>query len=108
MKLGSLSNDLRDGCPVLVDQNLNFMVRVDNLVENWQLAIENWSIVAPALREIYEKLNRGLIEGAIPFDTSLLSAPFPRAYQWLDGSAYVTHVELLRNCLLYTSPSPRD
>ena len=96
MKLGSLSNDLRDGCPVLVDQNLNFMVRVDNLVKNWQLAIENWSIVAPALREIYEKLNRGLIEGAIPFDTSLLSAPFPRAYQWLDGSAYVTHVELLR------------
>ena len=52
MKLGSLSNDLRDGCPVLVDQNLNFMVRVDNLVKNWQLAIENWSIVAPALREI--------------------------------------------------------
>ena len=96
MKLGSLSNDLRDGCPVLVDQNLNFMVRVDNLVKNWQLAIENWSIVAPALREIYEKLNGGLIEGAIPFDTSLLSAPFPRAYQWLDGSAYVTHVELLR------------
>ena len=57
MKLGSLSNDLRDGCPVLVDQNLNFMVRVDNLVKNWQLAIENWSIVTPALREIYEKLN---------------------------------------------------
>ena len=37
MKLGSLSNDLRDGCPVLVVQNLNFMVRVDNLIENLSL-----------------------------------------------------------------------
>ena len=96
MKLGSISNNSRDGCPVLVDRYLRHMVPVNNVIDNWQLGIENWSAVSPKLEKIYEKLDKGLAEGAIPYDRSKLSAPFPRAYQWLDGSAYVTHVELLR------------
>ena len=96
MKLGSISNNSRDGCPVLVDRYLKHMVPVNNVIDNWQLGIENWSAVSPKLEKIYEKLDKGLAEGAIPYDRSKLSAPFPRAYQWLDGSAYVTHVELLR------------
>jgi fumarylacetoacetate (FAA) hydrolase len=31
-----------------------------------------------------------------PFDTSTCLAPLPRAYQFLDGSAYVNHVDLVR------------
>ena len=96
MKLGSISNNSRDGCPVLVDRCLRYMVPVNNVIDNWQLGIENWSAVSPKLERIYEKLDKGLAEGAIPYDRSKLSAPFPRAYQWLDGSAYVTHVDLLR------------
>ena len=96
MKLGSISNNSRDGCPVLVDRCLRYMVPVNNVIDNWQLGIENWSAVSPKLERIYEKLDKGVAEGAIPYDRSKLSAPFPRAYQWLDGSAYVTHVELLR------------
>ena len=96
MKLGSISDNSRDGCPVLVDRGLRYMIPVNNVINNWQLAIENWSVVSPKLEKIYEKLDKGLAEGASPYDRSKLSAPFPRAYQWLDGSAYVTHVELLR------------
>ena len=96
MKLGSISNNSRDGCPVLVDSYLKYMVPVNNVIDNWQLAIENWSAVSPKLEKIYEKPDKGLAEGASLYDRSKLSAPFPRAYQWLDGSAYVTHVELLR------------
>ena len=96
MKLGSIADNSRDGCPVLVDRCLRYMVPVNNVIDNWQLAIENWSAVSPKLEKIYEKLDKGLAEGASPYDRSKLSAPFPRAYQWLDGSAYVTHVELLR------------
>ena len=96
MKLGSISNNSRDGCPVLVDRYLRHMVPVNNVIDNWQLGIENWSAVSPKLEKIYEKLDKGLAEGAIAYDRSKLSAPFPRAYQWLDGSAYVTDVELLR------------
>ena len=96
MKLGSIADNSCDGCPVLVDRCLRCMVPVNNVIDNWQLAIENWSAVSPKLQKIYEKLDKGLAEGASPYDRSKLSAPFPRAYQWLDGSAYVTHVELLR------------
>ena len=96
MKLGSIYDNFRDGCPVLVDRCLRYMVPVNNVIDNWQLGIENWSAVSPKLGRIYEKLDKGLAEGVIPYDASKLSAPFPRVYQWLDGSAYVTHVELLR------------
>tara|TARA_A100001035_G_scaffold189269_1_gene151066 strand:- start:121 stop:1101 length:981 start_codon:yes stop_codon:yes gene_type:complete len=96
MKLGSISDNSRDGCPVLVDRGLRYMIPVNNVINNWQLAIENWSEVSPKLEKIYEKLDKGLAEGASAYDRSKLAAPFPRAYQWLDGSAYVTHVELLR------------
>ena len=96
MKLGSISDNSRDGCPVLVDRGLRYMIPVNNVINNWQFAIENWSEVSPKLEKIYEKLDKGLAEGASAYDRSKLAAPFPRAYQWLDGSAYVTHVELLR------------
>ena len=96
MKLGSISDNSRDGCPVLVDRGLRYMIPVNNVINNWQLAIENWSEVSPKLEKIYEKLDKGLAEGASAYDRSKLAAPFPRAYQWLDGSAYVTHVDLLR------------
>jgi fumarylacetoacetate (FAA) hydrolase len=32
----------------------------------------------------------------VSLDIGTLAAPFPRAYQWLDGSAYLTHVERVR------------
>lgn len=32
----------------------------------------------------------------LPFDAAAALAPLPRAYQFLDGSAYVNHVELVR------------
>ena len=96
MKLGSISANSRDGCPVLVDRCLRYMVAVNNVIDYWQVAIENWAAVSPKLGKIYGKLDKGLAEGAIPYDRSKLSAPFPIAYQWLDCSAYVTHVELLR------------
>jgi len=33
---------------------------------------------------------------ALRFDARACAAPLPRAYQWLDGSAYLHHVELVR------------
>jgi fumarylacetoacetate (FAA) hydrolase len=32
----------------------------------------------------------------MPFDPAKAASPLPRAYQWLDGSAYVNHVALVR------------
>tara|TARA_Y100000588_G_scaffold392514_1_gene504759 strand:- start:275 stop:1255 length:981 start_codon:yes stop_codon:yes gene_type:complete len=96
VKLGSLANGNRDGCLVLVDDNLRKAIKVVNVVETMQEAIENWSQLEAELMDISLRLNRGLAADAMPFDSAKMKSPFPRAFQWLDGSAYVNHVELLR------------
>jgi fumarylacetoacetate (FAA) hydrolase len=61
-----------------------------------QHVLENWSGLAPRLQALSERLNAGEAQGAFALDTAKLAAPLPRAYQWVDGSAYVVHVELVR------------
>src|SRR5262249_35224202 len=58
--------------------------------------IDDWHNTAPRLMRVYDLLNEGEAEGARPFHPAECAAPLPRAYQWADGSAYVTHVELVR------------
>jgi fumarylacetoacetate (FAA) hydrolase len=41
-------------------------------------------------------LNTKTAEYVMSFDPAACAAPLPRALQWADGSAYVTHVELVR------------
>ena len=36
------------------------------------------------------------LAGSDPFDPTARHSPLPRAYRWVDGSAYVNHVELVR------------
>jgi fumarylacetoacetate (FAA) hydrolase len=60
--------------------------------------------VAPALVTLSIELNAGRLPDAIPFDAAEAMAPLPRAYQWLDGSAYVNHVELVRRARGATMP----
>lgn len=96
MKLGSVANGTRDGSLVLVDANFEKMVGVDHLASTLQAAIEDWYHIRPSLSKIYSQLNKGQIQDSIPYDPNLMMAPFPRAFQWLDGSAYVNHVELVR------------
>src|SRR6202008_215675 len=42
------------------------------------------------------ELNESAPMGSFSFRPQDCAAPLPRAYQWADGSAYVTHVELVR------------
>ena len=46
--------------------------------------------------EINRRLNSETMSDSMPYDPNVMAAPLPRAYQWLDGSAYVNHVELVR------------
>jgi fumarylacetoacetate (FAA) hydrolase len=41
-------------------------------------------------------LNEGHLSGSFELDVARLAAPLPRAHQFLDGSAYLNHVELVR------------
>jgi fumarylacetoacetate (FAA) hydrolase len=64
--------------------------------ETLQTALDHWPVHGPRLMRLYDLLNRGDADNVKPFDPRACAAPLPRAYQWADGSAYVTHVELVR------------
>jgi len=95
MKLASLRHG-RDGMLAVVARDLSRCVPVPDIVPTLQRALDDWKNIAPRLAEIYTRLNEGNTEDAKPFDPKACAAPLPRAHQWADGSAYVTHVELVR------------
>ncbi|WP_439815596.1 fumarylacetoacetate hydrolase family protein [Zavarzinia sp. CC-PAN008] len=94
MRLASL-NQGRDGRLVLVDAARATMVRA-RAATTLQAALDDWDRLAPLLGAEQALLDAGRAEGAEPFRAQDCAAPLPRAYQWADGSAYVTHVELVR------------
>jgi fumarylacetoacetate (FAA) hydrolase len=96
VKLATLKDGSRDGRLVVVDRAMSRCVAVPEIARTLQAALDDWMRILPALDAISEALNRGSLPDAIPFDAAAAMAPLPRAYQWLDGSAYVNHVELVR------------
>ncbi len=95
MKLASRRHG-RDGSLVVVDRNLERAVAVPEIAATLQRALDDWAEVAPRLREVYQRLSAGRVADAFALDGETLAAPLPRAHQWLDGSAYLSHVERVR------------
>jgi len=96
MKLASLDTGGRDGTLVVVDRTLTRAVPVPDIAPTLQGALDDWAALAPRLTEVYERLQAGTMPGSIAFSAEAAAAPLPRAYHWVDGSAYVNHVELVR------------
>jgi fumarylacetoacetate (FAA) hydrolase len=96
VKLASLKAGGRDGTLIVVSRNLDFAVRVPEIAPTLQFALDDWDTYAPALESVYKLLNAEACPGVFEFNEATLAAPLPRAYQWLDGSAYVNHIELVR------------
>ncbi len=94
MKLATLKTESRDGALVVVDRLLSGYVLPDGGL-TLQAALDDWAQVAPELEKLYQKLNRHECTAEL-LDFNKLAAPLPRAYQWLDGSAYLSHVERVR------------
>ncbi len=95
MKLASLRHG-RDGMLVIVSRDLETCVAVPHIAATLQQAMDDWANAAPRLGRVYDLLNEDRADGAKPFHPAECLSPLPRAYQWADGSAYVTHVELVR------------
>jgi fumarylacetoacetate (FAA) hydrolase len=96
MKLATLRDGTRDGRLVVVSRDFARCVPVPQVAPTLQAALDDWSRFEPQLAEVAERLAAGDAEGALPFDPAQAMAPLPRAYHWVDGSAYVNHVELVR------------
>ncbi len=93
MKLASLKGG-RDGRLVVVSRDLTRAAMAG--VPTLQAALDDWALHAPALEALSHKLQQGTAANRFAFDPAQCASPLPRAYQWADGSAYVTHVELVR------------
>jgi fumarylacetoacetate (FAA) hydrolase len=96
MKLGSLKEGGRDGTLIVVSRNLQRAVRADAIAPTLQHALEDWSNAAPRLNALSQALNEDRADGAFDLDDAVLAAPLPRAYEFVDGSAYLPHVERVR------------
>jgi fumarylacetoacetate (FAA) hydrolase len=96
MKLASLKIGGRDGSLILVSRNLECYVPAGDIVPTLQAALDDWQRTAPRLNARYAELNRGAIRNIAALDVSALAGPLPRAYEFVDGSAYLPHVERVR------------
>jgi fumarylacetoacetate (FAA) hydrolase len=94
MKLASLKHG-RDGRLILVSRDLSRCCDAVDIVPTLQAALDDWHKYAPLLEKRSVALDAALVASR-EFHAEACAAPLPRAYHWADGSAYVTHVELVR------------
>jgi fumarylacetoacetate (FAA) hydrolase len=107
MKLATLKNDTRDGALIVVSRDLKHATVAYDVASTLQAALDDWDYLSPQLQNLYDELNRApqvLGSRAFEPDPRQLAAPLPRAYQWLDASAYLAHVELVRKARGATMP----
>jgi fumarylacetoacetate (FAA) hydrolase len=95
MKVATLRTGSADGQLLVVSGDLRRAVRATGIAESLRAALESWQEVEPRLRALSEALNAGDICGAFDFPTSGLAPPLPRAWQWLDASAFHSHGDLM-------------
>lgn len=110
MKLATLDDGTRDGALIVVRRDLAVYTPAHDLAPTLQAALDRWEVAEPLLRARFDALQRGEVEG-LPLAFERLRSPLPRAYEWIDGSAYVNHVVLVRKArnaappeTLYTDP----
>lgn len=96
MKLATLKDGTRDGTLIVVSRDLKHALKADDIAPTLQAALDDWAYAAPQLIDRYDALNRAPGSRAFEFDSKQCASPLPRAYQWADGSAYLSHAERLR------------
>ncbi|MBN8726499.1 MAG: fumarylacetoacetate hydrolase family protein [Xanthomonadales bacterium] len=96
MKLASLKEGGRDGTLIVVNRDLSRAARATTIAATLQDALDHWEQAAPRLNALAEALEAGQIDDAFDLDMGRLAAPLPRAYEFVDGSAYLPHVERVR------------
>ncbi|MFV3371997.1 fumarylacetoacetate hydrolase family protein [Pseudomonas sp. NY15435] len=96
MKLATLNDGTRDGSLIVVSRNLQFAVDATGIAATMQAALDSWELVHADLENLYQRLNAGDVAGFFKLDFEQLAAPLPRAWQWLDGSCFLSHGELMQ------------
>ena len=96
MKLATLKDGSRDGQLVVVSRDLSQAHFATGIASRLQQALDDWNFIAPQLEDLSQTLNHGKARHAFAFDPRQCMAPLPRACQWVDASAYPSHLLRLR------------
>lgn len=96
MKLATYKDGSRDGQLVVVSRDLSTAHYANGIATRLQPVLDDWNFLSPQLEDLYTTLNHGKARHAFAFDPAMCMAPLPRAFAWVDGSAYLNHVELVR------------
>jgi fumarylacetoacetate (FAA) hydrolase len=95
MKLATKRNGSRDGSLVVVNRALTAMTDATGIAPTMLAVLDDWAKVKPKLEALAAQLEGGTVSSE-PFDAKKLHAPLPRTWEWVDGSAYLNHVRLVR------------
>jgi fumarylacetoacetate (FAA) hydrolase len=96
MKLATLKDGSRDGQLAVVSRDLSQAHHAAGIATTLQQVLDDWNFISPQLEDLYATLNGGKARHAFAFEPRRCMAPLPRAFQWLDASAYPAHVERVR------------
>ncbi|HET6612455.1 MAG TPA: fumarylacetoacetate hydrolase family protein [Kofleriaceae bacterium] len=95
MKLATLRNGHRDGQLVITNRAVTAYASAADIAPTLQHALDNWSALEAALGDRAAAVEAGTV-ATTALDPTQLAAPLPRAYEWIDGSAYINHIVLVR------------
>jgi fumarylacetoacetate (FAA) hydrolase len=95
MRLATLRDGTRDGALLVIHPDGQRYALATDIAHNMQRALDAWGEYEPRLRARAAALEAGEVE-AHPLDFTKLAPPLPRAYEWVDGSAYINHIVLVR------------
>ena len=98
MKVATVRDGTRDGRLAVVSRDLGRAVDASDIAPAMLAALESWPSVESALRERFDRLESGELEGE-PFEPCAAHAPLPRAPQWIDGSVFQNHGRLMARAL---------
>jgi len=95
MRLATLREGGRDGTLIVVSEDGTRFARAAGIATTLQDALERWRDVEASLQHLSVSLRDGQVSSEV-LDINKLHAPLPRAYEWIDGSAYLNHILLVR------------
>lgn len=95
MKLATLDDGTRDGALHVVNRTGDRCASARAIAPSLQAALDRYDATEAPLRALAAALDAGRIASQ-PLDAAAVLAPLPRAYEWVDASAYVSHIVLVR------------
>lgn len=95
MRLATLRDGSRDGKLVVVSRDGARAIDAGAAAPSLRAALDDWERTLPSLEQLERALERGS-PAAFELDVAHCAAPLPRAAEFVDGSAYLNHVRLVR------------